>query len=133
MLAIFTATLLSGCGGKSSGSMVPLSGKVFVGSEQIMSGNVTLIPTESGSANRALSAGQIKNGVYTIYTDGKEGAPPGKYKITVTPEMKPSADGKKPEPPWDPKYSDQKETTLTVDLVEGQPQKEHNLSLSKSN
>ncbi len=107
-----------------------MSGKVYVENELLTSGNVSLFPIDADSKG-LLSAGQIKNGEYKIFTNGKEGVPPGKYKITVTPEMKPSPDGKGASLMWDPKYSSPKETTFEIEVKSGTAITGHDLRLFK--
>jgi hypothetical protein len=117
---------VSGCGDKTSVKTVPVRGKVTVGNEPVAEGNVSLIPT-SKDAKSGMSAGQIKNGEYVIYTGGKEGAPEGQYKVTVTPSMMPSSGGGAPKTPFNSKYSDVNKTTLTLTV----PSANYDLKLDK--
>src|SRR5438045_3467653 len=86
--------------------MAPVSGKVTMDSKPVTSGNVSLLP-QSTDNKAGLSAGQIgEDGSYTIFTAGKEGAPLGKYKVTVTPSMVPqSGAGGMPKATFNQKYS----------------------------
>ncbi len=130
LTAIICLLLSPGCG-KKKPELIPVTGKVFLGSNVITSGQVTFVPMEE-RAGADLSAGSIEsNGEYKIFTDGKHGAPAGMYKVTVTPSMKAPADGKAPTFPFNAKFGDPKKTTLQVEVKAGAPEGAYNLILSK--
>jgi hypothetical protein len=107
---------LSGC--KKSVNTVPVSGKVTLDGNPITSGQVTFTPTDDGGS-KELSAGTIgSDGSYTIKTGGKEGAPPGKYKASITPAMAANSksDGK-PDIPYPIIYTTPNKTPLTIEVV----------------
>jgi len=117
-----------GCGGGPATS--PVSGKVTVDGQPLPNGSVGFRP-ETGTMPRE-PAGVIENGNYTIYTDGKPGAPLGKYKVIVVVEQK--IDSTKPEvpkPPFNPKYSDPAKTDLKVEVVTSPAAGAYDLKLTK--
>jgi hypothetical protein len=128
-LGLVLLVLLTGFGCKEGKNvkLVPVRGKVMVGTETVAEGNVTLVPSSAGDEKGVLSAGQIKNGEYVIYSGGKEGAPEGNYKVTVTPPMMPTQGGGMPKTPFNSKYSDAKKTTLTLTV----PSANYDLKLEK--
>jgi hypothetical protein len=118
----------------SQAPQFPVRGKVTVDGQAVPGGNVSLIPqpppTDGKSAG--FSAGQIdSSGNYIIYTGGKEGAPLGKYKVTVTPPMMPSSDGKPPTTAYNRDFSDPAKTTLVIEVVASPGAGAYNLELTK--
>jgi hypothetical protein len=125
-LALLVLTALTGCGGTSV-EMVPVRGKVTVGSLNVADGNVSFIPATQGDVKVGMSAGQIKDGEFAIFTDGKAGVPAGQYKVTVTPQMVPTAGGGPPATLYNKKYSSVATTTLNVKV----PSDNYDLKLEK--
>jgi hypothetical protein len=83
--------LVSGCGP----SLAPVSGKVtLTNGNPVTTGTVTYKPDKAkGNTSTAEARGEINSsGEYTLTTDGKPGAPPGKYKVTVYSAEPPSND-----------------------------------------
>jgi hypothetical protein len=83
--------LVSGCGP----SLAPVSGKVTLANgNPVTTGIVTYKPDKAKGNNSTVEArGDInESGEYTLKTDGKPGAPPGKYKVTVYSAEAPSSD-----------------------------------------
>lgn len=118
--------IASGCG-KNLPPMSPVSGKVTVNGQPLTAGQVTLIPdtgvptqenTKDRTPTAGLSTGPIgSDGTYKIFTVGKEGAPAGKYRVTVTPTMMPSADPKTaPAIGFNQKFSDTRNTPLKIEV-----------------
>jgi len=127
----FAAVLLAvGCGGKPAPKNVPVSGTVTMDNEPLTSGQVSLIPVSDKQAPAELSAGKIENGQYKIFTGGKEGAPVGSYKVTVTPSMVPVQGGGAP-PQLPPNYSDPSKTVLKIEVVENPTPGVYDLKLKK--
>jgi hypothetical protein len=107
-----------------------VSGKVTVGGQPVTSGQVTFLPVGKEGGSAGLSAGTIdETGTYKIFTAGKEGAPAGKYKVTVTPSMVPTGD-KMPTTPFNAKYRDPTNTPLTIEVPSTAPGG-YDLKLSK--
>jgi hypothetical protein len=75
----------TGCGGTK---LVPVEGTVTVASQPVKKGTVTFHPDKEGGNTQAYptlpNATTDDNGKYSLATNGKPGAPPGKYKVTVT-------------------------------------------------
>jgi hypothetical protein len=129
LLVLLSTPLLAGCG--SSVAVVPVTGKVTVDGQPLTAGQVSLVPLEA-KPGAVASAGAIDaNGDYVIYTGGKTGAPPGKYKVTVTPAMLPSGDNKKPVIPFNQKFGDATKTTLSIDVVSSPAPGAYDLKLTK--
>jgi hypothetical protein len=126
---VLVAVLGAGCG-KPAESLAPVAGKVTVGNEKVTSGQVTLIP-QDGKQHTDPSAGNIENGEYTIFTGGKEGAPFGKYKVTVNIPMMPSGTNKPPIMPFDRKFADAQKTPLTIEVVSSPNAGAYDLKLTK--
>lgn len=116
-VCLFLLGAAFGAGCKPSVSVTPVSGKVTLNGQPVASGQVSLLPLEE-KPGAELSAGQIdSSGEYKIYTAGKEGAPLGQYKVTVTPSMMPMGGTKAPPRPFPAKYSDTKDTPLRIEVV----------------
>jgi hypothetical protein len=93
-LAGLLGAVLAGCG--QDAGLVPVSGKVTLDSKPLGTGTVTFHP-DAAKGNKAahLATGEIDSGGnYKLTSDGKEGAAPGWYKVTVTAQE--STDSKNP-------------------------------------
>lgn len=131
LLALACLTLALGCSGGKKLNLAPVSGTVTVGGQPLTAGQVSFLPATKDQEG-TLSAGTIgSDGKYTIFTGGKSGAPLGKYKVTVTPSMMPSADGKAPTFAFNQKYRDAKTTTLLFEVVEKPDAGRYDLKLDK--
>jgi hypothetical protein len=66
------------------GAVVPVSGKVTVEEEPLEEGTITFIP-DPGKGNTSVffATGVVENGTYQVSTEGKDGVPPGWYKVIV--------------------------------------------------
>ena len=130
VLVCLSAAILSGCG--PSVAVAPVKGKVTVGDQPVTSGQVSYLP-EGKEDKAGLSAGQIgSDGGYTIYTAGKAGAPPGKYKVTVTPSMVPTQGATKmPTTPFNAKYMDPQKTPLSIEVTTNPAPGAYDLKLAK--
>jgi hypothetical protein len=124
---------LLGCGDSSS-KLVPVSGKVTVDGQPLTTGSVSFRPEKGVSAQEP--GGEIdEDGTYTLYTDGKQGAPPGRYRVLVV-AVDPN-DLKKKFPYGkrtsfvNPKYSDLKKTDLVVEVKQSAAPGAYDLKLSK--
>jgi len=123
---------------------VPVSGKVMLDGQPLAGGQVSYVPFDKDQATSGMSAGQIDpSGGYVIYTGGKEGAPPGRYKVTVTPSMTMAGDHKDDKSAKDPKammasmmpfntkFSDPARTTLVITVSKDAPPGTYDLKLTK--
>jgi hypothetical protein len=131
VVALLLVPLLYGCG--DSIKTVPIRGKVTVGDEPVTSGNVSYVPLDTSKAAKEMSVGPIdSNGEYTIHTGGKSGAPPGKYKVVVSPSMVPTPGAKtKPTVPFNAKYSKGDTTPLEKEVKSDAPAGHYDLKLEK--
>lgn len=124
----------TGCGGSK---LLPVEGKVTVASQPVKGGTVTYHPDKEGGNTQAYpalpTATTDDTGKYTLATGGKPGAPPGKYKVTVT-SVAP-ADAKdpyaKPKHLIDQTNSIPETTTLKVEVKDGASAGAYDLTLTK--
>lgn len=87
LVACLLLASASGCGGSSSvGKLYAVSGKVSLGSVSLTQGGVRFRPDPSrGNTSPAEPVAIIQpDGTYTLYTNGKRGAPAGWYKVSVS-------------------------------------------------
>ena len=131
------ATLV-GCGDSSS-NLVPVVGKVTVDGQPLTTGtgngNVSFRP-EKGNPSRQEPAGAIDpDGTYRLKTDGKEGAPLGRYRVMVV-DVEP-IDPKsgfpygKRKSHVNYKYADLKTTDLVIEVVREPAPGAYDLKLKK--
>ena len=131
MVLFFGAGLAGGCGGPPPVVTVPVSGKVTVDGQPATTGQVSFLNVED-KTGAGLCAGTIgANGEYQVFTDGKPGAPVGKYKVTVTPSMVPQAGGPPPAPPYNARYSNSQATPLTIEVKSSAAAGAYDLKLTK--
>ena len=73
-----------GCSGQT---LHPVEGQVTVDGSTLDAGTIMLFPDSAkGNARTGQSSGKVAGGKFTVSTEGKPGAPPGWYKVTVIPE-----------------------------------------------
>lgn len=79
---IFTILSMTvGCAGET---LYPVTGKALVDGTPIPNGSLLFVPDAAkGNTGKAEPAGTIEKGKYTLYTNRKEGAPLGWYKVVV--------------------------------------------------
>jgi hypothetical protein len=110
--AVFAALLLTGlgCGGGDRPKLVPVTGKVVRNGQPVLPGNVVFHPEPGLSYNGDRPSCQLQTGgTFTMLTyPHGEGVPPGKYKVTLSPDL--AARIKKPE------YGDPAKTPWAVDV-----------------
>jgi len=148
LLGLCTFLALAGCG-KGELKLVPVEGKVTVGGKSLTSGVVTYwLEGEAEGSKKVAPIGNIgTDGTYKMTTNGKDGAPVGRYKVTVSTMMPPGSDvpdlsgdgGKKPPPPKeanpavriDSRYISPKTTTLKVEVSENPSSGAYDLKLER--
>ena len=86
---LLCALLAFGCGdSRGVGKVYPVTGKITLNGEPLTVTTTMVLfrPDASrGNASRFEPAGTVDaDGDYTVFTDGKEGAPSGWYKVIVT-------------------------------------------------
>jgi len=76
---------LSACTDDPVGRTVPVKGKVTVKGVPLKNGSVAYWPDDGKDKAGLTPTSQIReDGTYDLITRSKPGAPPGKYKVTVT-------------------------------------------------
>jgi hypothetical protein len=135
------AMVASGCKPDKIGKVVPVSGKVTMGGKALPGGTVNFVPDkDKGNKLPSTPIGTIRgDGTYTLQTEGKEGAPPGWYKVTISAMAPPSQDvpppdkgGKpavRPNFQIDPKYSKADTTDKSVEVKENPPPGAYDIKL----
>jgi hypothetical protein len=80
---------MTGC--QKGETLYPVKGKVVLDNEPLKAGLVTYVPDGAKDTKAKSPTGQIQSdGTYSLMTDGRSGAPAGKYKVmiaTTTPGM----------------------------------------------
>jgi hypothetical protein len=147
LLGLCAFLALAGCG-KGDLKLVPVEGTVTVGGKTLTSGVVTYwLEGEAEGSKKVAPIGNIgTDGTYKMTTNGKDGAPVGRYKVTVSTMMPPGSDvpdatggGKKPTPPKeanpavkiDSRYISPKTTTLKVEVSENPSSGAYDLKLER--
>jgi hypothetical protein len=125
---------LAGCGGSTS-KLVPVVGKVTVDGKPLTTGSVSFRP-EKGSANSEQPGGEIdEEGTYRLFTAGKEGAPPGRYRVLVVAvdpnDLKKKFPYGKRTSYVNQKYTDPKTTDVTVEVTPSPAPGAYDLKLTK--
>jgi hypothetical protein len=123
---VLVSLLLTGCGSgtKSVGPTVPVHGKVMLGAKPLVGGMVTYIPLEGGGPR---PEGEIsQQGEYSLKTAGKEGAPAGKYRATLTT----SGADKAQDNAFNANYSNWEKSPLLVQVQENAPAGAYDLKLT---
>jgi hypothetical protein len=130
-LTCLTLVLFPGCSGSKKLNLAPVSGTVKVGGAPLTSGQITFVPA-SKEQEGTLAAGTIgADGTYTISSGGKSGAPLGNYKITITPSMVPTGDGKPPTVPFNTKYQSVATTPLAKEVIANPEAGRYDFNLDK--
>ena len=135
LVCLCIALALAGCKKSGPGKLYPVSGKVTLGGKPMTSGFVGLAAEAStGQGAPFMATGTIgSDGKYEIQTDGKPGAPLGKYKVTINPGMPATKEeaatmGKLP---FDASYTNPAKTPLAVEVVESPKPGAYDLKLNK--
>ncbi len=123
LLAIFAAVcvlpFITGCGG--GGDLLSVSGSITCDGAPLTEGSVRFVPdTGKGNTAKLEPAGTISGGKYSVLTDGKSGAPPGWYKVSVASGVIP--DSTKPNvstAPFAAKFSNPDTSGLSVEVKSG--------------
>jgi hypothetical protein len=137
-----------GCGGDSA-KYLPVSGMVTLDGAPLKSGAIAFA-ADMGNDYKGTNtpSGTITDGKYKVMTGNKDGAPVGKWKVTITgaapmgmgaggPVSTPGA-GPLPPPAGmggtqiAPKYMDPAKTPLKVEVKDGMDPKQFDLSVTKS-
>lgn len=85
--ALLALTAFVGC--DSGVKTVPVEGTVTLGTEPLKEGSIAFHPDSAkGNGFGSPVSGTVENGKYKLAIDGKDGAPLGAYKVTVTATVK---------------------------------------------
>lgn len=110
--------------------LAPVKGKVTLDGGKLTSGQVSLLPEIPASEAVPPSSGKIDaEGNYEIFTGGKAGAPLGKFKVSVTPDM--SKTMEKGKEGINPRYFDAAKSKLWIDVAENAAPGRYDLKLTK--
>jgi hypothetical protein len=122
----------TGCGG-SGPKLVPVKGVVSVGGKTVTRGSVSFRPDKtSGPAEYAEPAGNIEaDGTYKVYTNGREGAPVGKYTVLLvsTEDVDPNNPSATPKSLIPAKYSSSDSAFIVIDVKDDAPPGHYDIKL----
>lgn len=129
------AVALGGCSREPQLVLLPVEGRVSLDGKPLTNGVVSLRP-DSNSDNWHQPTGRIdENGIYTVFTDGRPGAPEGEYRVVVFSTETP-ASGPKGAHPGLPKsvipvrYNDPDKSKLRVKVAPDAPADQFQLKLT---
>jgi hypothetical protein len=125
---------LIGCGDSTS-KLVQVAGKVTVDGQPLTTGGVSFRP-EKGNAGSQEPGGEIdEDGTYRLFTAGKEGAPPGRYRVLVVAVEPIDPKSKFPygkrKSYVNHKYDNPKTTDLIIEVTPSAPPGAYDLKLTK--
>jgi hypothetical protein len=129
--------LVIGCGDSGGSKLLPVVGKVTVDGKPLTTGTgkISCRPVKGSATSQQPAADIEEDGTYRLVTDGKEGAPPGRYQVLVVDVV--------PRDPKDPfpygprktnvniKYSDPKKSELYIEIVPSPAPGAYDLKLIK--
>ena len=123
----------TGCNRGPDLKLVPVSGRVTYDGRPVTTGSISFRPdTAKGNSSPYEPAGDIDaNGNYKLYTAGKEGAPPGWYKVAVvsTAEPDPENPSAVPKSFIPRKYGEPTNSGLEKEVVEQPPTSAYDIDL----
>lgn len=111
---------VAGCGGPSD-RLLPVAGQVTVKGEPLTDGKLVFHPDpEKGNTSTKEPRGIVQEGVYRLTTDGRDGAPPGWYRVAVFAFKEPTPETGLRAPEWlaNQRYSDTKTSGLSIQVGE---------------
>jgi hypothetical protein len=120
--------------------LVPVVGKVTIDDQPLAEGSVVFWPDPAkGNQGKEPATGAIYGeGNYTLYTEGKKGAPPGWYKVVVFPfalsslERAPKRTPEElPDSPVAAPYMDLDTTPLSLEVTESPAEEAYRLNLKR--
>jgi hypothetical protein len=129
-----------GCGKNETNGFVPVAGRVMLDSKPLPVGSVSFRPDASkGNTSMHIPNGDIDaEGNYELVTLGREGAPPGWYKVLVFADANTLATAGAPPvhplpPKWmmNVKYTSEKTTNLSIKVVDKAAPGAYDLNVSK--
>ena len=131
------ALMIAGCGPDGRAGLIPVSGRVRLGSDSLTTGSVSYRP-DAAKGNQSLDhpTGSIdRTGNYRLFTVGTTGAPPGWYKVVVN-ATEPTGDSGQASPGMpksiiDLRYNDPSATPLSIEVTADAPTGHYDLHLDK--
>jgi len=128
-----------GCGGSGSKTppLVPATGKVTLDGAPMTIGMVTFQPDEAkGNTLKYSPTGPIdSSGNYKLMTDGKDGAPVGWYKVTISaygmPTGQVDSKGAAPKSNLNSKYQSPATSGITLEVVASPAPGAYDLKVTK--
>jgi hypothetical protein len=139
--ALFFVLLASGCDSSGVGKTFPVAGKITLDDKPVTAtSTIVLLKPDAGRGNTSLfePTGTVdREGNYRIFTKGKNGAPPGWYKVIVTAtepraaeETGPLNHRPGPRSLLPAQYGQAATTTVAFEVVENPAPDAYNLKLS---
>ena len=129
LIVVGLLAALPGCG--QSEKLYPVSGQVKLGNGPLTMGIVSLVPDASNPTKAHPSASIGPDGSYNVTTNGKTGAPAGKYKIAVTTQMPPGADTPAAPVNINPKYQNADTSGLSFEVKPNPDPGQYDLIVTK--
>jgi hypothetical protein len=134
VLFIVSAAFTTGC--EKPPVYYPVEGKLTVNNKPLLAARLQFIPDVSrGNTFTSEPRGKVDpaTGSYSITTDGKNGCPPGWYKVVIFAFAEPGP-GEGPKPPvWlaSQKYADPKTTDLSIEVTASPKTGQYDFNLSQ--
>ena len=131
---IVSIILCAGCGGSDGPVLVPVKGVATVDGAPVAGLGISFRgETVPGKPEYFPGGSTDAKGMYSLITAGKDGAPPGTYKVVVfPPSTAPGAEAPKVSPlTFNKKYLTQETTDLTVKVAPGAATGTYDLKLTK--
>jgi hypothetical protein len=110
--------------------LLPVQGKVTLDGNPLTGGTVSFYPQEEGVKVPVPSAEIDAQGQYELRTGGRDGAPPGKYRATVTVQR--GIDENAPLPSLNRDYSNPRKKLLEIEVRDGAPVDAYDLKLTSA-
>ena len=136
VVLVAAVVVTAGCQPPPPAPTFPVSGKVTVGKKALTSGIVTFTPDAGkGNTSKESAIGMIgADGTYKLITNGRDGAPLGWYKVSVTSQAMPGADTPSaknmPKPvPINPKYQKSDTSGISKEVKEQAPPGAYDIDL----
>ena len=117
-----TTTGLVGCERKAGETLFPVTGRITLDGQPLSSGSLTLRPDGVGASWQQPTGMVAADGRFVVYTNGREGVPPGTYRVVafVTETTRTAAGAARPGLPRSlipARYNDPQQTPLRWKVV----------------